>query len=70
MQVEFYEKEVTGKVKTATKLHIKKIIQGAVKVTQPEEIIIRTATEQDKTQFKAEYEAFLAAKEAAKPKTK
>ena len=63
MKVEFYEKEVTGKVKKAIKLHIKKTIQGAVKVVQPEEVVIRTATAQDKTEFKAEFEAFLASKE-------
>ncbi len=69
MKVEFYEKEVTGKVKTATKLHIKKTIQKAVKVMQSEEVVIRTATEQDKVQFKSEYDAFLSSNKK-KSKTK
>ena len=69
MQVEFYEEEVTGKAKTATKLHIKKTIQKAVKVLQHEEIVIRTATEQYKVEFKAEFEDFLASKKK-KRKTK
>ena len=69
MQIEFYEKEVTGKAKTATKLHIKKTIKKAVKVMQPEEVVIRTATEQDKVKFKSEYDAFLGSKKK-KSKTK
>lgn len=48
------------------KLHIKKIIQGTSKVVQPEEVVIRTATEQDKELHKAEYEAFLASKAKSK----
>ena len=69
MQVEFYEKEVTGKAKTALKLHIKKTIQKAVKVMQSEEVITRPATEQDKTEFKTEYDTFLGSKKK-KSKTK
>ncbi len=70
MDVEFYEKEVKGKTKTATKLHIKKIIHREIKVMQPQEVITRTATEQDKVEFKAEYAAFKASKDKQKSKTK
>ena len=72
MQVEFYEDDLVGKQKTVTKLHIKKTVQRQVKVMQAADAVVRTATEQDKVQFKAEYDAFLASKKISKqqPKTK
>ena len=62
MQVEFYEEIVKGKAKEVTKLHIKKTLQQAVTQVVPEKVVIRTATEQDKAEHKAEYDAFLAIK--------
>ena len=61
MKVEFFEEEVTGRAATVTKLFVKKTVG-------PEYIVTRTATNQDKVEFKAELEMFIAGK--AKPSKK
>ena len=66
MKVEFFEKQVEGKIKTVTKLHIKKVMQEEVTKIIPEDSITRPATEQDKTEFKEELANFLTKKKKKK----